>query len=145
SAFEVDLLQLTEVDSEGSVIGFVFFDPSDRVAASTELFECYAARGADGVSAIAFEGVRAWNAHDLTRLRAALPAEFYLDDRRRTGVGHLDGAAAYLDSLAALWALSRDLRIDVLYIDRTAEHGLLYVTRWSGTNAEGGEFDAVYV
>jgi hypothetical protein len=145
SAFEVDLLQLTEVDAEGSVIGYVFFDPSDRVAASTELFERYAATGADGVSAVALEGVRAWNEHDLTRLRATLPAEFYLDDRRRTGVGRLDGAAAYLESLAALWELSRDLRIDALYFDRISTHGHLYVTRWSGTNAEGGEFDAVYV
>jgi len=145
SAFEVDLLQLTELDAEGRVIGYVFFDPSDRAAASTELFERYAAGVADGASAALLEGVRAWNDHDLARMRAALPDEFYLDDRRRTGVGRLDGAAAYLDSLAALWELSRDLRIDVLYYDRISADGRLYVTRWSGTNAEGGEFDAVYV
>ena len=46
--------------------------------------------------------VRAWNAHDLGRLRALLPDDFYLDDRRRTGVGKIDGADAYVASLAAM-------------------------------------------
>ena len=89
--------------------------------------------------------MRAWNAHDRERVRALLPDDFYLDDRRRTGVGRLDGADAYVASLDAMWDLSRDLRIETLYFDRIAAHGRLYVARWSGTNAEGGEFDAVYV
>jgi hypothetical protein len=78
-------------------------------------------------------------------MRTLLPAEFYLDDRRRTGVGRMEGADAYLRSLAALWELSNDLRSEALYTVTSAEHGRLMVARWFGTNTEGGEFEAVFV
>lgn len=89
--------------------------------------------------------MRAWNAHDLARTRALLPDDFYLDDHRRTGVGRLDGADAYLASIAAMYQLSHDLKTETLYIVSVAAHGTVCVARWLGTNAEGGEFDAVYV
>ena len=142
---EIEMLALDEVNPQGRFVWTTLFDPDDRAAASRELFERYAANGADGAPRATVDIVRAWNDHDVERLRTLLPADFYLDDRRRTGVGRLDGAAAYLGSLKALWDLSRDLRIEVLYYDRPAAHGRLYVARWSGTNAEGGDFDAVYV
>lgn len=141
---EVETLVVSEIDADGRLVAIVFFDPTDRIAASAELFERYAASGADGAAPVALDVMRAWNAHDLARLRALLPADFYLDDRRRTGVGRLDGADAYLASLAALWELSRDLRLETLYFVAIAPHGRLYVSRWFGTNAEGGELDAVY-
>ncbi len=143
--FAVDQLAVTEVDADGRFLACISFDPDDRAAASAELLERYAASGADGAEALALAAVRAWNAHDLERLRELLPADFYLDDRRRTGVGRLEGIDAYLTSLAAVWELSRDLRIETLYFIATEPHGRLYVCRWFGTNAEGGEFDAVYV
>ncbi|MEO8602346.1 MAG: nuclear transport factor 2 family protein [bacterium] len=143
--FEVETLAVTEIDAGGHLAAIVLFDPEARRAASIELFERYAANGADGASPQALDLVRAWNDHDLERVRALLADDFYLDDRRRTGVGRLDGADAYVASLAALWELSRDLRIEALYFDRIEPHRYLYVNRWSGTNDEGGEFDAVYV
>jgi hypothetical protein len=143
--FAVDTLAVTEVDANGLGIAWICFDPEDRAAASAELFERYAASGADGAPPVAFDVIRAWNAHDLERLRALLPADFYLDDRRRTGVGRLDGIDAYLASLAAVWELSRDLRIETLYVIAIEPYRSLYVCRWFGTNAEGGDFDAVYV
>lgn len=142
---EIEILMVSEVDRDGRFVHGAAFDPDDRAAASTELFERYVASGADGLTSNAIAIARAWNDHDLERLRTLLPADFYLDDRRRTGVGRLDGVDAYLASLAAVWELSRDLRIEMLYVVGTAEHGIAYVNRWSGTNAEGGEFDAVYV
>ena len=143
--FEIDTLAVQEFDAEGRLLAVVLFPPYDRAAANAELFERYAALGADGAGPVALEILRAWNTHDLERLRVLLPDDFYLDDRRRTGVGRLDGADAYLASLAAMWELSRDLRTDALYTVADAPHGRLYVSRWSGTNVEGGEFDAVYV
>ena len=143
--FEIDTLCVTEIDAKGRLVAIVLFDPADRIAASTELFERYAASGADGVSQRALEVARAWNDHDLRRMRALLPDDFYLDDRRRTGVGRIEGADAYVASLAAMHELSPDLRLDVLYYVTVAAHGRVYVARWSGTNLEGGEFDAVYV
>jgi class 3 adenylate cyclase/ketosteroid isomerase-like protein len=142
---EIETLMVSEVDGDGRFVHGAAFDPADRAAASTELFERYVASGAAGLASNVIEIGRAWNAHDLERLRALLPDDFYLDDRRRTGVGRLEGLDAYLDSLSAVWELSRDLRIEILYIIGTAAHGILYVCRWSGTNAEGGDFDAVYV
>ena len=142
---EIEVLELSELDGEGRFVRVVLFDPDDRAAASTELFERYIASGAGGASPEAFEFLRAWNTHDLARMRALLPDDFYLDDHRRTGVGRLDGADAYLASIAAMYQLSHDLRTETLYIVSVAAHGAVYVARWSGTNAEGGEFDAVYV
>ena len=101
--------------------------------------------GADGARPELFDVARAWNDHDLVRLRSLLPDDFYLDDHRRTGVGRVQGADAYVDSIAALYELSHDIRTDVLYGVAAAEHGLISVTRWHGTNQEGGEFEAVYV
>jgi class 3 adenylate cyclase/tetratricopeptide (TPR) repeat protein len=141
---EIEVLELSELDGEGRFVRVVLFDPSDRAAASAELFERYAANGADGASAAILDVVRAWNDHDPERLRALLPDDFYLDDRRRTGVGRITGVDAYLASLTAIWELSSDLRLEMLYTVATAEHLILYVCQWFGTNAEGGDFDAVY-
>jgi len=142
---EVETLEVFEVDADGRILSAVIFDPADRAAASTELFERYAASGADGAPPETIEGIRAWNAHDLERVRALLPDDFYLNDHRRTGVGRLNGADAYLASIAAMYEISSDLRVDALYNVSIAEHGIVYVARWSGANTEGGEFDAVYV
>jgi hypothetical protein len=142
---EVEILQVSEVDGEGRFVSGVTFDVDDRAAASAELFERYAASGADGAMPEALDIIRAWNAHDPERLRALLPVDFHLHDHRRTGVGRLQGRDAYVDSLAALWELSRDIRLEVLYFIAVAPQARLYVSRWFGTNVEGGEFDAVYV
>ena len=141
---EIEVLELSELDGEGRFVRVVLFDPDACAAASAELFERYVGSGA-GASHEAFDLMRAWNTHDLARMRALLPDDFYLDDHRRTGVGRLDGADAYLASIAAMYQLSHDLRTETLYIVSVAAHGVVWVARWSGTNAEGGEFDAVYV
>jgi hypothetical protein len=41
--------------------------------------------------------------------------------------------------------LSRDGCIEPRYEVAKAPHGLLVVNRWFGTNAEGGDFENVYV
>ena len=143
--FAIERWTISEVDDAGRLRAMILYDLEQRAEASDALFERYAALGADGAPAASLELMRAWNAHDLARVQALLPDDFYLDDHRRTGVGRLDGADAYVTSLAAMWELSRDLRTDALYTVASAPHGRLFVSRWSGTNAEGGEFDAVYV
>jgi hypothetical protein len=140
---EVETLMLHEVDREGRFVFSAIFDPEDRDAARAELLERCVAQG--GLPPVAIELARAWDEHDLERLRAVLPADFYHNDHRRTGVGRLEGADAYLASIAALWELSRDLRVEMLYVIAAASYGGLYVGRWFGTNAEGGDFDAVRV
>jgi hypothetical protein len=142
---EVEILEVDEVDPEGRFVASIVFDADDHAAASAELLERYVASGGDVVVSVALDAVRAWNGHDVERLRALFPPDFYLDDRRHTGVGRLEDRDAYLASLAALWELSRDVMLEPLYVVAVADHGRLYVCRWFGTNAEGGGFDAVSV
>ena len=37
------------------------------------------------------------------------------------------------------------MRLDSLYQLAVAPHGIVTVNRWAGTNAEGGDFEAVFV
>lgn len=143
--FEIGALHLTEVDGQGRLVADVIFDPDDRVPATAELLERYVAGGVAGSPPGAIEAVQAWNRHDLERLRALLPDDFYLDDRRRSGVGRVEGIDATIASLAAMFELSDGSKTEVLYTVSVAAHGSVHLARWSGTNAEGGELDALYV
>jgi hypothetical protein len=145
AASEIEMLALDEVTGDGRFVRTLLFDPDDRAAAGAELFERYVAGAADNIHSGSVEFARAFNDHDLERLRGLIPTDFYLDDHRRTGVGRLVGADEYLASLQALWELSHDLRSDTLYLLASAEHGHLVVAHWLGTNLEGGAFDAVFV
>jgi hypothetical protein len=63
--------------------------------------------------------------------------------RRRTGVGRLE-SDAYLESLRAMFELSSDVRIEPIYEVQVTPEASLSANHWFGTNAEGGEFEAVY-
>jgi hypothetical protein len=141
---EIEVLELSELDGEGHFVRVVLFDPDDRAAASAELFERWVASRADAVPAALVEYLRAWNDHNLERLGSATPGDFVVYDRRRAGIGRID-RDGNIASLAALWDLSRDVRIEPLYEVAAAPHGLLLVNHWFGTNAEGGDFETVYV
>jgi hypothetical protein len=85
-AFEVELLDVIEVDAEGHVVASIIFDADDRAAASDEMAERYVRTtvplaGVEGV----VEMIRARRSRDLARIRATLPDDFYFDDHRRTG------------------------------------------------------------
>jgi hypothetical protein len=144
--FEIDALALVEVDAAGLVVAVILFHPDDRAAASAELLERWVASGLDETPMAAVEYARAWNAHDLGRLRALFPGgdNFIFRDHRRTGIGLVD-ADGYIASLAALYELSADVRIETLYVVAAAKHGALMVNRWYGTNTEGGAFETIFV
>ena len=145
-AFEIELLQVAEVDGDGRIAALVYFDPSHRRAAADELFERYAAgQGATQLPAVAFEAARAVRARDFDRLRRVVADDFVIDDRRRTGLGRIDGADAYLESLRALFALAPDVDTEVLYQLVVDRRGTLVVARMSGTFAGGGAFETVLI
>jgi len=145
SEFEVDTLQLTEVDAEGRFVAVIAFDADDRRAAAAEMRERFArSDAAQCVPAAVFEAMRALNAHDIERLRAALPDDFILNDQRRTGLGRLE-REDYLASLAALFEQAPDASVETLYLVAVEKHGMLVVARNFGTLQEGGEFESVYV
>jgi ketosteroid isomerase-like protein len=139
----LDALVLVELNAEDLLVAAILFDANDRAAASAEIMERWG-RSSDLIPDALIEYVHAWNDHDVERLRAATPADFVVYDRRRTGIGRID-RDGNVASLAALWELSRDVCIEPLYEVAVAPHGVLLVNHWFGTNAEGGEFESVYV
>ncbi|HYC23564.1 MAG TPA: nuclear transport factor 2 family protein, partial [Candidatus Bathyarchaeia archaeon] len=144
--FEVEALQLVEVDGAGRVVAVVTFDPDERRAAAVEMFARYFTSDAARWTPPAMvDFVRALNDHDLGRMRAALPDDFVFHDHRRTGVGRIGNADDYVASIAAMLQQSPDLATDVLYHVAAERHGSLSVGRMFGTLAGGGEFESVYV
>ncbi len=141
--FEVESLELTEVDAEGRAIALIVFDPDDRRAAGREMFERYYASNPGGSPQVGM--ARALNDHDLARLRAVLPADFHFHDHRRTGVGRIGNADDYVASIAAVLEQSPDVSFDTLYLAAVHENGALAVARMFGTLVDGGAFESVFL
>jgi ketosteroid isomerase-like protein len=141
--FEIEMLDVTEVDAAGRIIASIIFDADDRRAASRELLQRFFA--ARNVPRVGFEVASAVLDHDLQRCRAALPDGFVLDDHRRTGMGRLEDADAYVAALGALFEESPDAIIEPLYFVAIEKHGFITVAHTFGTLREGGEWESVYV
>jgi ketosteroid isomerase-like protein len=141
--FEIETLVVYEVDSEERTVAIVVFDPDDRAAASAELFERWVASRAGDASSCGTEYVRAANAKDLGRVRAVLADDVVYEDRRRTGIGRLEGADVYIASLRAWWEIADEWHVELLRAVVVAPHGGVSVIRVWGKNAEGGEFETV--
>ena len=122
----------------------LIFDADDRAAACRELNHRYL--GITRPSAVPrYEAMRDAG-RDLARLRAALPDDFVFHDRRRTGLGGLDGADAYVASVAALHELAPDATVgQPLHYLIDELHGALSIAHSFGTLAEGGTYESVYV
>ena len=141
--FEIENLSLTEIDAEERYVAVVAFDADDRRAANKEMLERFA-RGE--AASIPFDFQRALVDRDLDRCRAVLPDDFVFDDHRRTGMGRLEGADEYIAAMAALFELSPDVLIEVMYYVAVEKHGFVAVAHTFGTlAATGGEFEFVVV
>ncbi|HVH16845.1 MAG TPA: nuclear transport factor 2 family protein, partial [Myxococcota bacterium] len=145
-AYEAENLSVVEVDADGHIAAIVAFDPDDHRAAAAEMRErFFRGEAAPFMPRSAMELLRAWDDHDLARVRAAIPDDFYLHDHRRTGVGRVDGADAYVESVSALFEHAPDLAADTLYQLALEEHGSLSVGRTHGRLAEGGAVESVFL
>ncbi len=143
-AFEVENLEIIEVDGEGRIVAILIFDPDDRRAAGAELRERHA-RSDPRIPAAAFEFERAVRARDLVRMRTVLPGDFVFHDHRRAGAGRLEDAEGYIAYLQALFELSSDATIESLYYIATERDCHLSIGHTSGTLITGGEFESVFV
>ena len=142
---EREHLRLTEVDAGGRIRASIRFDLDGRRAASVEMSDRFRRGEGRRIPVAAREALDALLHHDFERLRAALPEDFVFHDHRRTGLGRLEGGAAFVASLAPLAELSPDFCIETLYTVALGEHGLLEVARVFGTlAASGGAFETVY-
>src|SRR5262249_29704175 len=98
-----------EVEESGRILAAVAFDPDDGRAASAE---CWARALAADAAAATLRPVSEYSLgfddHDPARGRAALADDLVVHDHRLAGIGFLEGADVYLESLGALWRLSPD-------------------------------------
>jgi hypothetical protein len=143
-AFEVETLEVLEVDAEGRFVAIVIFDPDARRAAGAELHDRHA-RSDTRIPAAAFEFARAVHDRDLVRMRTLLPSDFLFHDHRRAGAGRLEGAEGYIAYLRALFELSSDATIEPVYYVAVEVHCYLSIGHTSGTLITGGEFESVFV
>ncbi|MCI0347380.1 MAG: hypothetical protein L0221_18360, partial [Chloroflexi bacterium] len=74
-------------------------------------------------------------------MRAVLADDLVLDDRRLAGLGRVDGADAYLDTLAVMWELAPDRQLEPRSVLAVERHGVVAVARNFGTLPEGGAFE----
>jgi class 3 adenylate cyclase/ketosteroid isomerase-like protein len=146
-AFEIELLQIWEVDADGCIVALIILDPDDRRAASAEMLERRArSDGARGLPPAAIEMPRRIRDHDLAGCRAALPDDYVHDDHRRTGAGRLEGADAFIAWLGTLFQHSPDAVYEPLYEVAVESHGILSVAHIFGTLAAGGgAFELAFV
>lgn len=139
--FEIEYLGVIEVDGEGRILAIVLFDTIDATAAQREALARWGAiePGREWLASVCDAG-DAWNAKDLEVFGAAFADNLVVNDRRRTGVGHLD-REGYLRSTTALWELAPESSLESGWVWlASAPHGGVYAGRRSGTLPDGGEF-----
>jgi len=87
------------------------------------------------------------NTGDRARYRAQLADDLVVEDHRRTGMGRVEGADAYLASVAAFGELVSSATAALgWHRPALAPHGALTVARITDTvAASGGEFESVYL
>ena len=138
---EIEVLHVDEVDGEGRLLRSLMFDPDDRAAAFREIGHRYL--GITRPSALPRHEALRDAGRDLARFRTALPDDFFFHDHRRTGLGRLDSADAYLASVAALHELAPDAVVgQPLYHLADEPHGMLSIAHSFGTLADGGPFES---
>ncbi len=140
-SWDAEGLAVIELDPQGRLVAAVVFDPDDRRSASLEMLE----RSRSWLPKGGYEFLRGFADRDLARCRAALPDDFVCDDHRRTGIGRIEGADAYVASLAAIFDQTREAGFELLHVIARSDHVALSVARGHGKLRDGGEFESVYL
>src|SRR5262249_10944387 len=104
---EVAQLNINEVDAEGHLVAVIMFDPDDRRAAFREMYARFATGSMTDVG-LGAELTEGNNDRDPARMRAVIANDLVVHDHRLAGIGLIEGADAYLESIAALWQLAPD-------------------------------------
>src|SRR5262249_44209899 len=98
---QTDYLSLLEVDESGRILAIVGFDPDDARAAFAEAWaRALAVDAAATTLRPVSELALGLNDQDLFRVRAALADDLVVHDHRRAGLGLVEGADTYIESLA---------------------------------------------
>jgi class 3 adenylate cyclase/ketosteroid isomerase-like protein len=146
--FEIEHLWLIEVDESGRIVFGAAFDVDDWRTANREAAARLIARDSAAAASLPplVEVLEAFNDRNLARLRAVFADDVVAEDRRRAGVGRVEGASRYVDSLAVFWDLAPDGQADTLHVLARDRHGVVSAGRVLGTLAEGGgAFETYFV
>jgi hypothetical protein len=145
-AFESEFFRVTETDADGRLVALIQFDADDRRAAMAEIRERFSRPDADRrFPAAALDLQTAINARDFARFRSLIPDDYVFDDHRRTGVGRLADADAYVASLLAVYEETPDAHSENLCYFAQDAHGYVALARTFGTLASGGEFESLCI
>jgi ketosteroid isomerase-like protein len=147
--FEIEYLGVVECDENGLLTAFVLFDLDDARAAQREAWARWAAIEPDVAAVVTPVGdiLDAFNEKSAVKWRAAFADELVVEDHRLAGMGRIEGADAYTESVVALWKIAPVTHADIgwrwLALDR---HGAITVVRRSGVVPDGsGDFENEYL
>lgn len=145
-AFEMEGLEVGEVDGQGRLIRVVGLEADDWRDAQRIAWERWGAHEPHlaPVLDVTSRYNDALNAPrlDLARLRSFYAKDFVVEDRRRTGFGRIEGADAYLESLGTLATLTRSMRIELGWHWAAIEpDGGIMSVRRTGELVEGGGYE----
>ncbi len=147
--FEIEYLGVVECDENGLLTAFVLFDLDDARAAQREAWARWAAIEPDVAAVLTpvGEALDAFNEKSAAKWRAAFADDLVVEDHRLAGMGRVEGADAYTESIVALWKLAPVTHADLGWrwpaLDR---HGAITVLRRTGTVPDGGgDFENEYL
>jgi class 3 adenylate cyclase/tetratricopeptide (TPR) repeat protein/ketosteroid isomerase-like protein len=146
--FEIEYLGLWEVDETGRIKTMMLFDADEGPAVRREAWARWAAIDPDMQEPLAvISGLTdRFNDGDRAGVRALCADDLSAEDHRRTGIGRIDGADAFVKSLVALWKLAPDQRLELgWHWPAYGPHGGVTVVRRFGTLPDGGTFESEYL
>ena len=141
-------LLLGEVDAAGRVVAAVVFDDGDRSAAQHEAWTRWGTIEPAVAPHLDVLGrmLAAFNAHDVAAYSATVADDVVVVDHRRTGMGRIEGVAAYAANTGALWKLAPGSQAELGWQwPAYGLHGVVTVVRRHGESADGSEYLGLFV
>jgi hypothetical protein len=144
SRWEVETLEVKEIDQAGRLLAIVAFDGDDLPAAGREFMQRSAGIEQPALPPALYDVLLSTNEDGLDAAHRAFHEDLVLRDHRRTGLGSVEGRDTYLSALEALFAETDDVVGIVRYFLQTNDRGALGLVTNVGTTG-GGPFETTYV
>ncbi len=149
--FEIDALNVVEADESGRNVRTISLDLDDQRRGFDEAWARWAEIEPEvaGVLDSAKRMMDAINADDIDReaiLASYAGADLVVEDHRRTGMGRIEGADTYVDSLLALRELTDRTLLELgAFWPAINRHGGIATVRRYGEISGGGSYESDYL
>ena len=142
SDWEVEVLSVDEVDTEGRSVLGCLFAPEDLEAAFLELDARYLASDEPTEAVrLSFKLLMSYNARDWDTWRAIVAEDAVYVDHAVASAGQIVGRNAYLEHVKGLVELTPDIRLRCLAVAASTEKVAAHVTLSVGTDRYGGSIE----